>query len=311
MNTTNPELSIIVPVYKGRDLVGPLVAELERALTELVMVFEVVLVDDGCPAGSWQAIRDLSAHNDHVRGVRLSRNFGQQIAVSAGIAEARGQFLVVMDCDLQNPPSAIPEIIARIKAGHDIVYTVSKTRNNARDALTSRLFWFVITTIFRVNIVPHQLMMRGMSRRFSDTYLLYPELTRTVAGISNDIGLQTDVLEVDNRVRASGKSSYNFLKRFNLMMHFVINMTEAPLNIIIYVSLFVLLGTMAASVIYLFNALFTSVVSGFTTIILAIFFFGSLITLILGIIGLYVANIYREVRRRPLFHIQERTQNGQ
>jgi dolichol-phosphate mannosyltransferase len=311
MTVTTPELSIVVPVYRGRDLVGPLTAEIEEELARSDISYEIVLVDDGCPAGSWGAIVEMASTNSHIRGVRLSRNFGQQIAVSAGIAEARGERLVVMDCDLQNPPSAIPTIVARLRDGHDIVYTVSKTRNNGRDALTSRLFWFAMTTVFRVNIVPHQLMMRGMSRRFADIFVDYPEHTRTVAGISNDIGLKADVLEVENRTRASGKSSYNFLRRFNLMLHFVINMTDAPLNVIIYISLLVLMITMMASLVYLFNALFASVVSGFTTLILAIFFFGSLTTLILGIIGLYLANIYREVRRRPLFHVQERTPDEQ
>jgi glycosyltransferase involved in cell wall biosynthesis len=307
LSDPTPELSIVIPVYRGAGLVGPLLDELGPVLASMDVSHEIVLVDDGCPHGSWEAIVREAGQRPNVRGLRLSRNFGQQIAVSAGIADSHGAYITIMDCDLQNPPTALPEILGLLKQGKDIVYTVSRQRNNTTDSATSRLFWFVLRTLLRVRIVPNQLMMRGMSRRFGDIFDRYPEVTRTVAGISNDIGLNTAVLEVENRARHSGKGSYNLLSRFNLMIHIVISLTAAPLNVIIYVSLTVLLATVVASIAYFIQALFSGVQTGFTTIILAIFFFGSLNTLILGIMGLYLANIYSEVRRRPLFLVQERT----
>jgi dolichol-phosphate mannosyltransferase len=307
MTTQMLELSIVIPVYRGAAMVQPLVSELEQVISELAVDYEIVLVDDGCPEHSWNAILQVSATRPNVRGVRLSRNFGQQIAVSAGIADAHGQYIIVMDCDLQNPPSAIPDILELLRQGKDIVYTVSTNRNNATDKLTSRLFWFLLRAVMRVRIVPNQLMMRGMSRRFGDLFDRYPEVTRTVAGVSYDIGLNTATLAVENRSRHSGTGSYGFFRRFNLMIHIVISLTTAPLNFIIYVSLFVLAATVLASIVYFANALFSGVPSGFTTLILAILFFGSLNTLILGVVGLYLANIYAEVRRRPLYIVQERS----
>ena len=150
-------------------------------------------------------------------------------------------------------------------------------------------------------------MMRGMSRRFAQVYDNYPEVTRTVAGITRDIGMRTSTLEVSNRPRISGKSGYNFFKRFNLMINIIISLTTAPLSMLIYVSLAVLLGTILFSMYYLFVLLSGTVQPGFTSLILSIFFFGSLTTLLLGIVGIYLANIYAEVRRRPLFLVQEET----
>jgi len=300
------ELSIVIPIYNMAAIVPDISARLLPILSDAAASYEIVLVDDGSRDDSWAAIVAAAAH-PAIKGVKLSRNFGQQIAVSAGVANARGNYLIVMDGDLQNPPEAVPEILARLKAGDDMVYTVSRTRNNRRDQWTSQLFWMVLTRLLGVDIIKDQLMMRGMSRRFAQLYDSYPELTRTVAGISRDIGMRHSVLEVENQHRASGRSGYNFLKRFNLMLNIIISITTAPLNFVIYLSLIVLVSTVLLSAWYIFNALAFSVQSGFTSIMLAIFFFGSLTTLILGIMGLYLANIYLEVRRRPLFVVEERT----
>jgi dolichol-phosphate mannosyltransferase len=300
-----PSVSIVIPVYNGERLVEPLLRSLMPELLATGRSFEIVLVDDGSPDASWPAIVLAAGAGSHVRGVKLSRNFGQQIAVSAGIARALGENVIVMDCDLQNPPSAIPAILAELDAGHDMVYTVSRARNNATDTITSRLFWFLLTRVLRVNIVKHQLMMRGMSSRFAQAYAAYKENTRTVAGIVSHIGFPYTVIEVENAPREIGKSNYNFFKRFNLMIEMIISITTAPLSILIYVSLFTFLCTTLIAIYYILISLAGLGLSGFTSIMIAIFFFGSLITLILGVIGLYLANIYVEVRRRPLYFVEK------
>jgi len=305
--TASVGLSVIIPIYNGAAIVEELARRLAPILKDTGESHELVLIDDGSTDASWDAITQAAAAWSFVRGFKLSRNFGQQIAVSAGIAKARGRYLIVMDGDLQNPPEAVPGILARLRGGDDIVYTVSRVRNNRRNQFTSQLFWFVLTRLLGVDIIRDQLMMRGMSRRFARIYDSYPEITRTVAGLSRDIGLRHSILEVENRPRSSGRSGYTFFKRFNLMINMIISITTAPLSILIYVSLSVLIITTLVSTYYLIIALFFNAQAGFTSIILSIFFFGSLITLILGIIGMYLANIYTEVRRRPLFLVEEQT----
>jgi glycosyltransferase involved in cell wall biosynthesis len=301
-------VSVVVPVYNGARLVERLVREVAASLDG--EPYELLLIEDGSQDSSWDAIATAASDSPHVRGFRLSRNFGQQIAVSAGIAKARGNYVIVMDCDLQNPASAIPEILGALRAGNELVYTVSKTRNNARDALTSQLFWFVLTRIFKASIVKHQLMMKGMTSKMARIYDTYPEATRTVAGIVGDIGYRQAVIEVENAPRREGGSNYGFFKRFDLMVDMIISIAVAPLKILIYAGLAGLVATLVAAVYFLAAALFHSAPSAIAFLGLALLLFGSLMTLMFGIVGVYLANIYAEVRRRPLFLIAEETRSN-
>jgi dolichol-phosphate mannosyltransferase len=301
-------VSVVVPVYNGARLVERLVREVAASLNG--EPYELLLIEDGSRDSSWDAIVAAASLSPHVKGFRLSRNFGQQIAVSAGIAKARGNYVIVMDCDLQNPASAIPEILGSLRAGHELVYTVSKTRNNTRDALTSQLFWFVLTRIFKASVVKHQLMMKGMTSKMARIYDSYPEATRTVAGIVGDIGYRHAVIEVENTQRGEGKSNYGFFQRFDLMIDMIISIAVAPLKILIYAGLAGFIAALMAAIYVLAAALFRSAPSGVTVIVLAILLFGSLMTLSLGIVGVYLANIYAEVRRRPLFLIAEETRSN-
>src|ERR1700704_6069730 len=133
---TLPGVSVVVPVYNGARLVERLVQEVVASLGGTGEPYELLLIEDGSQDSSWDAIVTAASLCADVKGFRLSRNFGQQIAVSAGIAKARGKYVIVMDCDLQNPASAIPEILSSLRAGNELVYTVSTVRNNARDAVT-------------------------------------------------------------------------------------------------------------------------------------------------------------------------------
>lgn len=306
MRNHQPTLSIAIPVFNAEAVLGDLCQQLKAVTQGLPYELEIILVDDYSSDKSWQTIEALSAQYTYVKGVKLSRNFGQQIAVSAGIASAKGKYVIVMDCDLQNPPSAIPLILSQLENGNDLVYTVANERNNFKDQLTSKFFWFVLTKILKVDIVKNQLMMRGMSSRFVKYYDTYTEITRTVAGISQDIGLKHTVVEIENNQRHSGKSNYNFFKRFNLMIDIVLSLSTAPLIMIINTSLIVLLGTFFAALYYLYVMFFWYAPAGYTSIVLLIIGFGSLITLILGFMGVYLANIYKEVRKRPLFIIDEK-----
>lgn len=302
-------VSVVVPVYNGAPFLGRLVQEIAASLEGAGEPYELLLVDDRSQDSSWDAIVAAASRRPEVKGFRLSRNFGQQIAVSAGIAQARREYVLIMDCDLQNPASAIPEILGSLRAGNELVYAVSKIRNNARDAATSQLFWFVLTRVFKARVVKHQLMMKGMTSRLARIYDSYPEVTRTVAGIVGDIGCKYAVIEVENTRRAEGKSNYGFFKRFDLMIEMIISIAAAPLKILVYAGLIGVIMTLMASIYFLAAALFHSAVSGSTVIMLAVFLFGSLMTLILGIVGVYLANIYAEVRRRPLFLIAEETRS--
>jgi glycosyltransferase involved in cell wall biosynthesis len=299
-------LSVVATVYNDAEIVPVLVKTIIENIPQSVNGYEIILVNDFSKDGSQDAIRLECEKNPNVKGITLSRNFGQQIAMSCGLHHASGDYVVIMDGDLQNPRSAIPELLEKIKSGnYDIVYTISKTRNDLWDSFTSRIFWYIITRLFGVKIVRNQLMLKIMTKEFVKRISEYHEINRTVSGIVNDISHHYTTIEVDNQARAHGRSNYTFIKRMNLMIDMIISLSSAPLNLMIYLGFFTFILTLLGLAYYTIMYLFFSVPSGYTSILLSIFFFGGLIVLILGIIGRYLANIYLEVRQRPLFHVKQ------
>jgi dolichol-phosphate mannosyltransferase len=301
------KLSVVATVYNDAEAVPLLVEEIKKYVIPVTQDYEIILVNDFSKDSSEKAIADECAKDARIKGVSLRRNFGQQIALSAGIHYSTGDYVIIMDGDLQNPPSAIPLLFDKIKEGdYDIVYTISKTRNSWLEGLTSRLFWFLLAKLFSANFVQNPITLRIMTKDFTDHIKGYGELNRTVDGILNDISWNYATIEVENRKRQMGHSHYNFFKRFNLMIDMIISISSAPLNVLIYLGFFAFLGSLLGSLYYLIIFFFFNVPQGYTSIQLSIFFFGGLIVLILGIIGRYLANIYLEVRNRPLFHIKKK-----
>jgi glycosyltransferase involved in cell wall biosynthesis len=301
------DISVVCPIYNSRDTLSTFIATLREVLAHSGHTYEVVLVNDGCPYNSWEAIENQCSLDKHIKGVRLSRNFGQQIAVSAGLTFTSGRYVIVMDADLQNPPDVIPVIIEKLNEGVDIVYTVSKIRNNWIDELTSSMFWFIMNRVLSTNMIPNQLMMRGFNRKFLSVYNSYSERIRIVAGITHDIGMREAVLFVKNDRRKIGRGNYSFFKRLNLMIDIVLATTSRPLDLLINSSLLsLLLSFLIACNTIISYFLYPDAPAGYATLVTLITFFGSMTLLILGIIGRYLSNIYIEVRQRPLFIVQDK-----
>ncbi|MES2691194.1 MAG: glycosyltransferase family 2 protein [Bacteroidota bacterium] len=302
----NFKLSVVSPIYRAEKIVNELVNQIAAASGTITENVEIILVDDYSPDNSWNEISTICAKNNQVKGIKLSKNYGQQMAISAGLRYATGDIIIIMDGDLQNPPESIPVIAAEIKKGYDIVYTVSKTRNHWRDELTSKIFWYVINTLFKVGMIPNQLMMKGFNKKYLEAYNSYDERIRVVAGITHDIGLKQTTIEVDNKRRTSGKGNYTFFKRFHLMLDIILTMTNKPLNYLINISMLSVIVSVLVGIYTSINyIIYPNVPPGYTTLLLFISFFGSLTLLVLGIIGRYLSNIYIEVRNRPIFLVQQ------
>jgi dolichol-phosphate mannosyltransferase len=306
MQQDKPFISIVSPVYKAEKIVDLLVQRISEEVGKITAAYEIILVEDGSPDASWEAIERNCSLDSRVKGIKLSRNFGQQIAISSGMRYAKGEYIIIMDGDLQNPPEAIGQIYYQLLQDHDIVYTVSKVRNHWKDELSSKLFWFVMNKLLKVGIIPNQLMMKGFNKKFLDVYNTYDERVRVVAGITHDIGMKTAILEVENKRRKQGKSNYTFFKRFHLMLNIIIAMTDKPLDYLINISLFSVFLSLSIGLWTFINyIIYPDVPPGYTTLLIFISFFGSMTLLVLGIIGRYLANIYMEVRNRPLFLVQK------
>ncbi len=298
-------LSIVATVYNDAETVPVLVENIVKNIPLQISKYEIILVNDFSRDSSEKAIEAECSKNPNVKGISLSRNYGQHTAMSAGMQHATGDYVITMDGDMQNPPSAIPAMVTKITEGYDIVYTVSKKRNGILDAFTSYIFWAMLTKVFKMNVVKHQLMLKIMTREFIERFTKYGEANRTIDGLVADISANYAILNVENQKRVHGRSNYNFFKRMDLTLDMIISLSSAPLNFLIYLGFFIFLGTVLCILYYLSSYLFDVVPPGYTSTQLSIFFFGGLIVLILGIIGRYLSNIYTEVRQRPLFHIKK------
>jgi dolichol-phosphate mannosyltransferase len=305
-NKTNTvELSIVSTIYNDAKTVQLLVAELLKQILLLNVSYEIILVNDNSYDNSDEEIKKACEANPNVKGISLARNYGQQIAVSVGIKHTSGKYVLIIDGDLENPIEAIPALYNKAKEGYDIVYAVSNVRQSFLKKLTSDAFWFVICKLLKINIVKNQLLLRVMSRRLVDYYNSYGEISRSVAGITHDIGLRSTQMEVVLQKRVQGRSNYNFSKRLNIFIDIVLNLSSKPLNFIIFLGFFTFLLSILGSIYYLYLYFTVETLPGYTSTILAIFFFGSIIIFTLGIMSRYLSLIYLEVRNRPLFLVKE------
>lgn len=304
-DTNAPELSIVATVYNSAHIVEPLVNQIRAVIVNLGVSYEIILVDDGSSDDSAYVLEHQSGLDWRVKSIVLSRNFGQQVAMSAGIHHATGRFVLIMDGDLQNPPEAISDLYRKMREGYDIVYTTSTTRNNKMDSMTSWLFWKFLKAVMKVDIAENQLMMRMMTARVAQYYREYPEKIRTVAAITHDIGMKRTIIPVENRRRVQGRSNYSTSKRINLAIDVILDFSNRPLNFVFYFGFIILMLTGIAMTYYLYAYMTMNTLPGFTSLILLVMLFGSINLISIGIMARYMANIYTEVKRRPLYFIRK------
>jgi polyisoprenyl-phosphate glycosyltransferase len=305
-STDQIELSVVATSYNDSKILPILIEEIIKNIEKIGITYEIIIVNDHSRDNTDKILNDICIKNRNVKGITLARNFGQHIAMTAGINHTSGKFVLVMDGDLQNPPEKIPDLYEEVQKGFDMVYTVGYERNNIFEKITTQFFWFIFSKLFKVGMVKNVLTMQIISRNYINEFEQYHEKIRTCDSIFHQIGSNYSVLKIENNRRQSGKSHYGFFSRMNLALDLILSMSNAPLNFLIYFGIIVFIITLIINIIYLYRYFLGNVPAGYTSLIMAIFSFSSLIIIILGIIGKYLSNIYTEVRQRPLYHISKK-----
>jgi polyisoprenyl-phosphate glycosyltransferase len=307
--TTEPvELSVVVPVYGCADCLHSLSERIAAAVAPIVSTYEIVLVDDRSPDGAWQAILALSAADTHVHGVRLSRNFGQHAAITAGFSEARGRRVIVMDCDLQDPPEEIPRLYERSMAGKDIVLARRVGRRHSWLRRTSaRAYFRLMRTFINSEIDGDYGTFSIVTRPVVDAYLAVGDRGRHYLFILNWLGFDRDEIEVAHAERAAGRSSYTFGRLMRHALEGVFFQTTVLLRWIIYFGFAVSLGGMCLAAYLSYFALANHPYPGWTSLAVLILLIGGLILISTGVTGLYIGQIFEQVKARPIFVVDERT----
>jgi glycosyltransferase involved in cell wall biosynthesis len=303
-------VSVVVPLYNETASLAELFARLQAVAAQDPARFEFVFVDDGSVDATWETVTGLAKDRADCKLIRLSRNFGKETALSAGIDAASGDAVVLMDADLQHPPELIPEFLAHWRRGHDVVYAVRRARDSdghLRGALT-RLFYRAFNSLSDTKIVPDAGDFRLMSRRVIDAIRLLKERSRFMKGIYAWVGFDGVGVPFDAPPRKHGQSTFSLAGLFKFAFEGLMSFSTVPLKLGILLG-----GAVAAFALVLGAFFFTRTilfgidVPGYASIIVSVLALGGLILLQLGLVGLYVGRVLDEVKGRPLYIVRDQT----
>jgi polyisoprenyl-phosphate glycosyltransferase len=302
------ELSVVVPVYGCAPCLRSLCERVTAAVEPIARGYEIVLVDDRSPDGAWPVIQDLSAEDSRVRGVRLSRNFGQHAAITAGFSEARGSRVVVMDCDLQDPPEQIPRLYERSLAGKDIVLVrrVGRRHSMVRRAAAGAYFR-LMRAFINSELDGEYGTFSIVTRPVVDAYLEIGDRARHYLSILDWLGFERDEIDIPHEARASGRSSYTWKRLMRHALEGLFFQTTVVLRWIIYFGFAVSIGGVGLAAYLIYFALANHPYPGWTSLAVLILLIGGFIMVSTGVTGLYIGQIFEQVRGRPIFVVAERT----
>jgi dolichol-phosphate mannosyltransferase len=301
------EISVVAPAYKCGECIPELHRQLVAALEPLVASFEIVLVNDGCPADSWSAIQSVAAADARVKAINFSRNFGQHYAIAAGLHHSSGNWVVVMDCDLQDRPAEIPKLYRKAQEGYDIVYARREDRHDSwfKRAL-SRGFSIVYNLLSDIRIDPQVANFSIVARPVIDSYCKLKELNRSYHLNLRWLGYRSAYLPVEHASRFAGASAYNLRRGFQLAIESIASQSNKPLVLSIRAGFLMAGSALLVALFYVVEYLRHGItVSGFTSLIVSVYFIGGLILANMGVLGLYLGKVFNEVKERPLYVVKE------
>ena len=303
------EISVVSPCYGAPTLLRQLVKEITEVVSLLTESYEIVLVEDCSPDDSRDIIREICAQDTHVKGVFLSRNFGQQSALNAGYDIAQGNYVVTLDCDLQNPPAQIRDLYLKAKEGYDIVYATRRHRPDTffmtqGSHLFNKLMGFLTDThqdesVAEFAIFSHK-VIEAMAK-LGDYHRYYPLMTQWV-------GFKVAKVNVEHAERTDGKkSSYSIRKRIELAVTTAVSFSTKSLRLIVYFGVVITFVAILLALFLVIKTLVTGIdVSGWVTLFVSMWVIAGILVTVIGVVAVYVGNIFDEVKRRPSYIIDEK-----
>lgn len=305
------KIDLVIPVYNEQGVVEQTYAEVCKVIDALPYKFTIYYVDDGSEDGTAESLNALARKDKRVVVLELSRNFGHQAALTAGLDAAQGDFVISMDADGQHPPSLIPQMIALFEQGYDVVQAQRVDEGGTSfKRLTSAAFYRLINAISGTQMVPGAADFRGLSRQAVDALKSMPEYHRFLRGMVSAMGYTSVILPYHETQRIAGKSKYSLGKMARLAMDAIFSFSLVPLYIGMSAGLlFMVLA--AVQITYVFALWATGqtdrIVPGWSSLMAILLIASGIILIVLGFIGVYVGYIFQEVKRRPVYHLKKRT----
>jgi dolichol-phosphate mannosyltransferase len=306
-SASHPHLSVVIPVYKARDCVAELYRRLVQSLEPITPRFELVLVEDGGEDGSWEAIAGLAQGDARVKGVKLSRNFGQHYAITAGLDHATGDWVVVMDCDLQDQPEEIEKLYRKAQEGYDLVFARRHARNDsAYRKLSSYMFGLLYNYLGDIKADNSIANFSISSSRVIGYVRQFQERDRSFPILLNSAGFRRAYVDVAHAPRYAGESSYTFLKLLDFAIQCIVSQSNKPLRLSIRFGFALSLLSLLYGAIIIVRYMCSGIaVQGWTTLAVLMCFLGGLGFANLGILGLYLGKAFDEVKGRPLYCVEK------
>ena len=305
---SNPLISVVSPEYKGEKMVHELVERIKKSVSTITDNFEIILVNDASPDNTWEAILKECQEDNRVKGVNLSRNFGQHYAITAGLSFIQGEWVIVMDCDLQDRPEEIPHLYAKAQEGYDIVYAQRLIRKDKGLKKLSSLLFHSTLNWLSGQKTDKSIANFGIYKKVViSEYNKMPERARSFGSLINYLGFKVACMPVKHSERGEGESSYTIRKLFNLAFDIILSNSNKPLRMMVQIGFFFSLISMILA-FYNVIAYWTGIiqVQGFTSTIFSIWFIGGLLMMQLGIVGIYIGKIFDQVKGRPNYVVMDK-----
>jgi glycosyltransferase involved in cell wall biosynthesis len=300
------EISVVTPVHNEEKNILEFINRTTNALSSITDNFRIILVDDGSTDLSWQIIKAEFEKNKRIVGVKFSRNFGQHNAITAGIRKSNSDWVIVMDSDLQDRPEVIPELYRKVREGFEIVFVNRENRPESTwYLLVQKIYYFFLRKLSGIDFDSRQANFSIISRKVAESFINFEEQSRFYPSTIKWFGFSRTEITATHGERFAGRASYTLRKRLKLALDIILAYSDKPLKLAIWFGLTLsIISTFTLVIIILKKILFGFTVLGWTSTIATILFVGGAILIVLGINGIYVAKIFMEVKRRPLYAIE-------
>jgi len=307
--TILPHISVITPVYGCASTLPFLYKRLVDTLQKINPNFEIIMINDASPDQAWEAIKNLTLKDTRIKGINFSRNFGQHKAITAGLDHASGEWIVVMDCDLQDQPEEILKLYEKAQEGYDVVWGQrTQRKDHFFKKLSSKLFHIVYNYFTEQNKDETIANFSIVSQKVIQHISKFREQNRNYPIFVNWAGFRTTEISIAHAPREEGNSSYTFRKLVNMAIDNIVAQSNKPLRLSIKFGFFIALFSILFAFYLILRYFFTGIpVEGWTSVMVSIYFIGGLLFANMGILGLYIGKIFDETKQRPLYIIKETT----
>jgi glycosyltransferase involved in cell wall biosynthesis len=302
------EISVIVPLYNEAENIDYLFERLLTVLDRLETSYEIVCVNDGSRDSTLKHLIEHHQQNPVIKVINLSRNFGKEIALTAGLDYAEGAAIIPIDADLQDPPELIAELVAKWREGYDVVYATRRSRQGETwlKRFTADAFYKTIGKMTKISIPPNTGDFRLLDRKVVEALRQIPERTRFMKGLFAWVGYKQTSIMFDREPRAAGTTTWNYWKLWNFAIDGITSFSFVPLKIWSYIGLFIsFLSFLYASFLVIRTLIWGIDVPGYASLMVAVLFFGGVQLITLGVIGEYLGRVYEEVKGRPLYFVRD------